>query len=53
LDSLYEDLPVLIINEWSEINEELLKNTIIEFKNKKFNYEKLLLEYYVKMLFNI
>ena len=53
LDSLYEDLPVLIINEWSEINEELLKNTIIEFKNKKFNYEKLLLEYYIKTLSNI
>lgn len=48
LDSLYEGLPVLIINEWSDITEELLKNTIIEFKNKNFNYEKLLLEYYVK-----
>jgi len=52
LDSLYEDLPVLIINEWSDITEELLKNTIIEFKNKKINYEKLLLKYYVKILSN-
>ena len=53
LDSLYEDLPVLIINEWSDIREELLKNTITEFKNKKFNYEKLLLDYYIKKIFNI
>jgi len=51
LDSLYIDLPVLIINDWNYINEELLENTINDFKEKhekgKFNYDKLLLKYWV------
>jgi hypothetical protein len=46
VDSLYEDLPVLIVKNWSDINKELLEKTIIEFKNKNFNYDKLLLKYW-------
>jgi hypothetical protein len=47
LDCLYKDLPVLIVNEWYDINEELLKKTIVEFKETKFDYNKLTLEYYI------
>ena len=47
LDELYEGLPVLIVNSWTDINEELLNNTIGEFKNRSFNYKKLELEYYM------
>ena len=47
IDSLYEGLPVLIVNEWHDINEELLKNTIEKFKNKSFSYEKLTLRYWM------
>ena len=47
IDSLYDDLPVLIVNNFDEINKELLENTIINFKNKIFNYSKLLLSYYL------
>jgi hypothetical protein len=43
---LFEDLPVLIVNDWSEITEELLEETIDKFKEKTFNYEKLTLEYW-------
>ena len=35
LDTLYIDLPVLIVQQWSDISENLLKNTIYEFKNKQ------------------
>jgi len=52
LDSLYTDLPVLIVDKWSDVNEELLQNTVIEFKNKQFNYERLLLSYWVKLINN-
>jgi len=45
--SLFEDLPVLIVNNWSEVTEDLLNTTIINFKSKTFNYEKLTLEYWV------
>jgi len=48
LDIIYTDLPVLLVNEWSDINEELLKNTMINFCNKTFNYDKLKMEYWVK-----
>lgn len=46
IDQLYDDLPVLIVNCWSEINVTLLKNTIDTFKNKTFNYRKLELQYW-------
>jgi hypothetical protein len=35
---LFEDLPVLNVNEWSDINQELLQKTIESFKNRKFNF---------------
>ena len=50
IDYLYEDLPVLIVDEWIDIDEELLKKTIEDFKNRTFNYEKLNLEYWLKKI---
>jgi hypothetical protein len=50
LDIIYQDLPVLIVNEWSDINEKLLNDTLIEYSNKKFNYEKLKMEYWIRVV---
>jgi hypothetical protein len=50
LDIIYEDLPLLIVNEWEDINETLLKNTLIEYSNKQFNYEKLKMEYWIQLV---
>jgi hypothetical protein len=47
LDPLFVDLPVLIVKEWSDVNELLLQNTIVEFKNKQFCYDKLTLKYWM------
>lgn len=44
--NMFEDLPILVINTWNEVNEELLVNTIEEFKNRSFNYDKLTLNYW-------
>jgi hypothetical protein len=52
LDVLFDDLPVLIVNNWYDINEELLKNTIETFKNREFNYDKLKLDYWVNKIKN-
>jgi hypothetical protein len=41
IDSLYTDLPVLIVDEWSDITYDLLQRTIQEFKSRNFNYNKL------------
>ena len=48
LDSLYDDLPVLIVKDWSDVNITLLTKTIEEFKTKKFNNDKLLLKYWTE-----
>lgn len=44
--SLFDELPILIVKEWSNINEQLLKDTINSFKNKTFNMDKLKLQYW-------
>jgi len=47
IDILYKDLPVLIVQKWSDITPELLKDTVNKFKDMKFDYNKLLLSYWV------
>ena len=44
--SLFDELPILIVKEWSNINEQLLKDTINSFKNRTFNMDKLKLQYW-------
>ncbi len=50
LDIIYEDLPILLVDEWSDINETLLQKTLDEFKNKEFNYDKLKMDYWIKIV---
>jgi hypothetical protein len=50
IDSIYTDLPVLIINDWNEITQPFLELAIERFKQKhqngEFNYEKLTKKYW-------
>jgi len=54
IDILFYDLPVLIVNEWSDVTLELLNNTITNYKTKyvsnQFNYDKLLLKYWINKI---
>jgi hypothetical protein len=54
LDSLYEGLPVVIIQDWSEVTPEFLQKTLVEYKekhlNNEFKYEKLHKYYWVRMV---
>ena len=43
---MFENLPVLFVNEWTDINKELLENTITEFTSKVFDYNKLRLKFW-------
>ncbi len=45
-DELFDGLPVLNVEEWSDITAELLDQTLREFKEKTFQYEKLTLSYW-------
>jgi hypothetical protein len=49
---LFEDLPVLNVDSWSNISNELLEETIMTFKNKNssFNYDKLTLKYWMNKI---
>ena len=49
IDELYQDLPVLIVDQWEDITEDLLKTTIESFQERKetFKYEKLTLRYWM------
>jgi hypothetical protein len=50
LDPLYIDLPVLIIDEWTDITDELLQNTSNIYKSRIFNYDKLTMKYWIKKI---
>ena len=43
---MFENLPVLIVDNWTEVNGELLLKTIADFKQRTFKYEKLCLQYW-------
>ena len=50
LDGLYEELPVLIVNNWSDVNQQLLDSTLDSFSKRNFNYDKLKLSYWMHMI---
>jgi hypothetical protein len=52
LDSLYDRLPVLIIDDWIDITEELLQETINKFKNIDFDYSRIELKYWIDKIKN-
>jgi hypothetical protein len=47
LHPLYEDLPVLNVDDWSDVTEELLERTVEKFSQCTFSYQKLKLRYWV------
>lgn len=48
--NLFNGLPVLNVNDWNDINETLLLNTINQFKETNFNYQKLTLDYWKRKI---
>jgi hypothetical protein len=47
LDSLYENLPVYIVNDWNDVTEENLKRVLNEFSHYKFDLNRLTLKYWM------
>ncbi len=52
IDTLFTDLPVLIIDKWTDITPELLEQKWQEFTSKRFNIEKLYIEYWAQKIFS-
>lgn len=49
-DSLYDDLPVLLISSWSEITPEFLEKKYQEIITKKYKTEKLYAQYWFDLI---
>lgn len=43
---LFQDLPVLIINDWSEVTESFLRDCQSKLQYQEFDYSKLMLNYW-------
>jgi hypothetical protein len=52
LDYLFEDLPVLIIDDWNELTEDFLLQKLKEISAKPYNREKLFAEYWLNVIRN-
>lgn len=50
LNPLYEDLPVLIINDWRDITPEFLEAKYKEMASKQYKMEKILLPYWSNLM---
>jgi len=49
-DPLYNELPVLVVNDWSDVKQELLIDTIQKYKGRDFKYDKLRLKYWIDII---
>lgn len=50
IDSLFEDLPVILVHDWSEVNQALLDTKFNEFASKEFNRDKLYIDYWLRKI---
>lgn len=46
LNPLYEDLPVLIVDQWADVTCELLQRKMEEFANSQWNFDKIYIPYW-------
>jgi hypothetical protein len=57
IDEIYQDLPILVVNDWNELSVEFLNEQyqIINenIKNNKYNYDKLKLSYWTDKIIHI
>lgn len=53
LNPLYEDLPVLVVNDWTDVNEDFLREKYSEILEKQYDLRKLYMEYWLKRIENV
>jgi hypothetical protein len=50
IDQLYDDLPVLIVEQWEYVTENLLNKTLDLFSKKTFNMERITMKYWINKI---
>lgn len=53
LNPLYENLPVVIVNDWNEVNFDFLQRKLEEFENQSWNFDKLYFGYWFDKVKNL
>lgn len=49
-DSMYKNLPVIIVNEWSDVTPDFLAKKALEMSIKEYNMKKIYLKYWLKKI---
>ena len=52
LENVYDDLPVLMVDDWEDVTLDLMLETIAIFNSRQFNYDKLMLKYWVDLIYS-
>ena len=47
IEELYADLPVVIIDRWSDLSRDFLTQILSEYSRRTFRYEKLTMQYWI------
>jgi hypothetical protein len=50
ISDLFEELPVLIVDDWKDVTIDLLRSTIDKYRRTEFNYDKLTLKYWMEKI---
>jgi hypothetical protein len=50
IEELYADLPVVIVDRWSDITRDFLTQILSEYSRRTFNYEKLTMQYWINRI---
>ena len=53
LDVMFEGLPVLLVDEWEEIDEDYLNKKYEEFTSKKYDIKRLYMEYWTDKIMKV
>ena len=50
IEELYADLPVVIVDRWSDITRDFLNRILSEYSIRTFNYDKLTMQYWINRI---
>jgi len=50
LDGLYKDLPVFIVQDWSDVTQSNLERVLDDFSKRKFDFNRLTLKYWMNKI---
>ncbi len=50
LDTLFADLPVLVLKDWAELTEQVLRDTLVRWQGRQWAWDTLTRDYWVKKI---